>query len=109
MANSWVEIHDKINQFKEETKDINTAAIYGAGFYGNFISFILGDISNIQCFIDQNPHLEGRMMHGKPIIKPASAPVDISHVIVGLNPLIAKKSIASIEEWKNHNITFYYL
>lgn len=76
------------------------AAIYGAGFYGSWIMSRIGDIVDVVAFLDRNPHLQGAMHFGAPMIKPEDIPGDVEVLFVGLNPLKAREAIAA-QTWLN--------
>ena len=84
-------------------------AIYGAGFYGNLIASSLGNQEHLRCFVDQNQHLQGTEVHGRPVFSPVDLPGDVQHVFVGLNPRIAKEVIGSIENWKGRQLDCFFL
>jgi hypothetical protein len=108
IANYWNTIQLKIKEFEFNLND-QKAAIYGAGVYGNFIATTIKDLSNIECFIDQNPLLHGKNMLGKPILHPEELSKDIKAIYIGLNPLIARQAIENIGSWENSNKTMLYL
>jgi SAM-dependent methyltransferase len=70
------------------------SAIFGAGFYGNWIASILAGIAEIMCFIDNNKHLQNREIKSLPVFAPANMPTTIETVYVGINPAIAKNVVA---------------
>jgi hypothetical protein len=84
-------------------------AIYGAGFYGNFIASLIKAPTRIECFIDQNTHLQGREIHGKPIVAPAKLNPAIDTVFVGLNPQHARGTIDAIVAWRDAPLRYFYL
>ena len=71
-------------------------AIYGSGFYGAFIYTTLKDPTRVRCFLDQSPFQQGKRLFDKPIISPGALPPDLRLLYVGLNPSIARQSIAQI-------------
>ena len=109
MAEYWSGIRGRITDFVDSLDSSDVPAIYGAGFYGNFIASVLGSTDRIRCFFDQNPHLHGTEIHGKPVLGPADLPADVSHVLVGLNPRNAERNIASIEAWQGKDLSFLFL
>jgi hypothetical protein len=84
-------------------------AIYGAGFYGAFISACLQHPEKIACVIDQNPFLQGCKVNGVDIVSPTALPEDISMILVGLNPAYAKSLIEEIPEFSSRQLTYFYL
>jgi 2-polyprenyl-3-methyl-5-hydroxy-6-metoxy-1,4-benzoquinol methylase len=103
----WQRQKDMLRNFELTNKD--KVAIYGAGVYGLFIYSILKNKIQISNFIDQNPHLIGEKKYGITIVKPEDLPNEITHVFVGLNPLIAKKSIEDANVKSNRNINFIFM
>lgn len=71
------------------------AAIYGAGFYGSWIMSRVGGAVDVVAFLDRNPHLQGALHFGAPVLKPEDIPDDVAVLFVGLNPLKAREAIAS--------------
>jgi len=109
MAAYWSEIRGRITEFEASLSPTDVPAIYGAGFYGNFVASTLSAPDRIRCFVDQNPHLQGKHVQEKPVISPDELPAEVSHVLVGLNPKNAKRNIESIESWKNKALSFLFL
>lgn len=71
-------------------------AIYGSGFYGAYIAHALQRPELLRCFLDRSPYQQGRQLFGKPILAPAQLPADIRRLYVGLNPLIARATLADM-------------
>jgi len=109
MANYWTHVRSRIKEFENSIGADDVPAIYGAGFYGNFVASTLQDFEQIQCFVDQNPHLEDTEVRGKRVVKPIDLPQDVTHVLVGLNPKTAQKSIAAIGNWHGRQLSYFYL
>jgi SAM-dependent methyltransferase len=109
MADYWRHIRNGIQDFESHIGAGDVAAIYGAGFYGNFVASALQGFERISCFVDQNPHLQGSKVRGKSVVSPSDMPKDVTHVLVGLNPKTAPKSIAAIDSWRGRTISFFYL
>jgi SAM-dependent methyltransferase len=107
-ASYWTELQNKIESYERQTEGRATA-IYGAGVYGNFIASVLKNKSNLACFIDQNPIIQGKYIQEKQVLSPEQLPNNIQDVYVGLNPKIAKAAIQEIQEWKSKTINFFYL
>lgn len=108
MAAYWGSIVDRIRSFELSVSD-GVIAVYGAGFYGNFIATAMRHSSRIQCFIDQNRHLHGLENCGKPIVLPEELPAEVTHVLVGMNPRIARTNINEIFSWRNRALTYFFL
>ena len=73
-------------------------AIYGAGFYGTFIAAALDGRATPECFVDRNPFVQAAPHLGVSVIDPDSLPGDITTVVAGLNPKIAR---SVLELWKS--------
>ena len=109
MADYWHTIRQSIKQFEENLNPDDVCAIYGAGFYGNFVASTLSNTKRIVCFVDQNPHLHGTEIHGKRVVGPDEMPQDVTHCIVGLNPRNASSCIQGIESWNRRKLKYFYL
>ena len=108
IANYWKNLQVKIRRFEQEIGN-RESAIYGAGVYGNFIATCIQNLSNVKCFIDQNPLLKGKKMMEKPILHPSEIPSEISKLYIGLNPKIAKEAIYNINDWKQNEYEYLFL
>lgn len=108
IAQYWNTFAARVKEYEGMVGD-GAMAIYGAGFYGNFISTLLMFPERISCFVDQNEYLRGKRIMSKPIVAPQDIPDEVSHVLVGLNPAIAKSVIGQIEQWQGKSLEFFYL
>ncbi|GAB1360960.1 hypothetical protein MASR1M32_01960 [Rhodobacter sp.] len=71
-------------------------AIYGAGFYGALFAPVAG--AGLCAFLDRNPHLQGGMFEGVPILPPEDCPpVDL--IIAALNPARAREILPPDAAW----------
>jgi SAM-dependent methyltransferase len=71
-------------------------AVYGAGFYGALFAPLLGN--GVVAFLDRNPHLQGSMLDGHPVLPPEDCPpVDL--VVVALNPARARAILPPDAPW----------
>ncbi len=84
-------------------------AIYGAGFYGSFITTRLEADTEIACFVDRNPHLLCRPHFGRPVVAPENLPLDVSVVYVGLNPAHARSILSDVKEWRGRELEMVFL
>ncbi|WP_431821030.1 class I SAM-dependent methyltransferase [Burkholderia sp. F1] len=109
MSAYWKGIAEKIRKFEDSLPEDAHVAIYGAGFYANFIALSLRNVARVSFFIDQNPHLQGTVLHDRPVIAPSALPENISHVMVGLNPRTAQSSIHAIDAFDSRKIKFLFL
>lgn len=108
MAEYWKDIISRIREFEASNGD-SIAAIYGAGFYGNFIATAMRHPERIHCFVDQNQHLQGLAMHGKYIVSPDALQNEVSILYVGLNPANARKIIESVPALSNRTLDYFFL
>ncbi len=109
MAEFWSGVGQRLRAFESALPPAARCAIYGAGFYGNFIASVLSAPDRIECYIDQNTHLQGRQIHGKPVIAPAALNPAVDTVFVGLNPQHARAVIDAIAAWRAKRINFFFL
>jgi SAM-dependent methyltransferase len=105
----WQNIGSKIKEFENSVHGTDRLAIYGAGFYGTFISICMKNPERISCVVDQNTFLQGRKINGVEIVAPADLPKNINVVMVGLNPAHAKAVIEDIPEFRHRQLTYFYL
>lgn len=89
----WRAILDRISERPLKTP----VAIYGAGFYGSVIAARLA--SDLTCFLDRNPYLQGQTHLGVPVLAPEECPKDIATVIAGLNPARARDILSTNVDW----------
>lgn len=109
LAKYWNRARTTVQEFEAANDKIGRAAIYGSGFYGTFIATCLRDLSRVECFLDQNPHRQGKLLLDRPIVAPAQISPQAKLVYVGLNPRTARENIAGIREWANRPYRFFYL
>lgn len=109
MADYWKDIVSRIREFEASIGE-GAAAVYGAGFYGNFIATAMRHPERIRCFVDQNRHLQqGIEINGKRIVAPSELPKDVTHVLVGMNPRIARANIDAISVWHDRALNYFFL
>lgn len=108
MADYWGGISSRIGQYEESLGDV-PLAIYGAGFYGNFLMSSLRNPARVKYFVDQNAHLQGTTVNGRPVLSPSDLPAEVTDVLVGLNPRSARSAIASIDSWRARAISYFFL
>lgn len=109
VARYWSGIGEEVQAFEESIIGVERVAIYGAGFYGAFITSCLRHPQKIACVIDQNPFLHGRTANGARVVPPADLPTDVRVVLVGLNPAYARKLIDEIQEFRSRNLEYFFL
>lgn len=109
IADFWQHAGFRVQAFEQTLAPDAPVALYGAGFYGAFIASWLRQPQRIRCVIDQNGFLQGRQLHGAPVIAPAALPTDIQTLLVGLNPAHAPKVIGDIAAFAGRALNFFYL
>jgi FlaA1/EpsC-like NDP-sugar epimerase len=109
MAAFWGDAATRVRAFEAALPPTARCAIYGAGFYGNFVASALKEPDRIECFIDQNTHLQGREILGKPIVAPATLDPAINTVFVGLNPRDARAIVSDISAWRQFHLNYFFL
>jgi SAM-dependent methyltransferase len=108
MAGYWSDVVGRIQAF-EDLIDEGGLAIYGAGFYGNFIATAMKQPEKIICFFDQNQYLQKTNIHNRPVLSPDNISAEVQHILVGMNPQRARNNIAQIESWKSRNLNYFFL
>ena len=104
----WSEAAERIRAFESTLGRDDSIAVYGAGFYGTFITAALSKPERVRCYLDQNPFLQGRLLNEKwPVVHPAKVPVDVTALLVGLNPTQARTIIDSLPSL--HHLRAFFL
>jgi SAM-dependent methyltransferase len=96
LAGYWTQLSDRIRSAERAYGDV-PVAIYGSGFYGAYIASTLQLPNRLHNFLDRSPYQQGKVLFGKPIVAPEQLPADIRVLYVGLNPAIARATIAKME------------
>ena len=109
MGRFWSSAATSIRAFEAGRPDSARLAIYGAGFYGNFIASSLARPARVECFVDQNVHLQGRQMFDRPIVAPDQLPSAIDSVLVGLNPRVARSIVGEMAAWRDRRLDLFFL
>lgn len=109
LAQYWGTIGTKVRKFEKDHTKCTRTAIYGSGFYGTFIATCLEDLSEVECFIDQNPFRQSKQLFEKPIVGPEKLDLGVEIIYVGLNPETARSNIEAIAEWHGRSYQFFYL
>lgn len=107
MAEYWRSFSLCVRAF-EENSPATEVAIYGSGFYGSYILSALKHPERVTCFVDRNPHRQGKELFGKPVVSPAQLPEGITTVYTGVNPAIARDAIAGVEDWRGRSLSVWY-
>lgn len=108
LAAYWTKIGERI-RISEQQSGPAKAAIYGSGFYGAYIFSTLKDPGNVVCFLDRSPYQQGKSLFDKPILAPDCLHEDITTLYVGLNPAIARETMAKMGWAGNTNLKLVYL
>lgn len=109
IAAFWRCAADKVISFVDGLSADRRIAIYGAGFYGSFITACLGGAERVTCFVDQNPFLQGRTLFGIPVVSPSELDGTVDTLLVGLNPAYAERIVADIPAFKARALRFFFL
>ncbi|WP_322989077.1 hypothetical protein [Hoeflea sp.] len=109
LAKFWSTARQRIVEQERGLAPDDRIAIYGAGIYGNFIRSCLANPDRVTCFLDQNRFLQGKELNGVPIVHPDNLPDDAGAVFVGLNPLNARRIIASVESLQSRKVPCFFL
>jgi SAM-dependent methyltransferase len=105
----WNEAASGIRNYEAGLNEEDKIAIYGAGFYGTFISASLLRRSRISCYLDQNPYLQGKECNSRPVLAPSELPEDVKTIFVGLNPAHASAIISDIPALARRKLNYFYL
>lgn len=108
LARYWNELGERI-QTAERASSAAPAAIYGSGFYGAYILSLLKDPAQVRCFLDRSPYQQGKQLFGKPIMSPDRTPDNIQTMYIGLNPSIARQTVAKMDWLQGRNLKLVYL
>ena len=109
IAGFWRTAAAHVHEYESGVAVSKRLAIYGAGFYGAFIASNLTKPERIACHVDQNPFLQGTTFNARPVLAPDELPVDVGVVLVGLNPVHAKRIIADIPALARRSLDYFYL
>lgn len=109
IADFWQQAGARVQSFEQTLGADAPVALYGAGFYGAFIASWLRQPQRIRYVIDQNAFLQGRQLHGAPVIAPADLPSDISTLLIGLNPAHARQIVGEIPAFAGRSLNCFYL
>jgi SAM-dependent methyltransferase len=107
LANYWTATGKRVRS--SEYRNSGRTAIYGSGFYGAFIYSVLANPENVACFLDRSPFQQDKKLFGKAIVAPDKLPEDVSALYVGLNPAIARETMAEMNWLHNPGLHLIYL
>jgi hypothetical protein len=105
----WKISANRIREFEAIKAQGRAFAIYGAGFYGSFLSSNLVSLKAMKCFIDQNKYLQDKLLVGKKIVLPQDIPEDVDVIYVALNPKYSRRIIQDIAAFANKKIEYFYI
>lgn len=109
IADFWKNASTKIRAYEASLTGDAPIAVYGAGFYGAFISSNLDHPDRIVCYLDQNRFLHGKEFNMRPILSPCDLPADVRTLLVGLNPAHSKAIISDIPALSSRLLNYFYL
>jgi SAM-dependent methyltransferase len=109
IADFWRSAASRIRAYESEMTAQDNIAVYGAGFYGAFISASLAQPDRIICYLDHNPYLQGKQFNTRPILAPDQLPEDVTTLFVGLNPTNAKAIISDTSALAGRKLNYFYL
>lgn len=107
IAGYWEGYVGKVREFENAHPGGEGVAIYGSGFYGSFIYASLHQPAKVRYFIDQNPYRRKSLHLGLPVIPAEEIPAALNVLYVGLNPRIAKETIAGVEALQGREISIF--
>lgn len=109
LARYWTRLSERIRAAEHRQDDVAAAAIYGSGFYGAYIASTLRRPERVRCFLDRSPYQQGKTLFGKKIIAPEQLAEDIRTLYVGLNPAIARTTLANTEWLGGRDLALVFL
>ena len=108
LADYWSTLSDRI-RVAEATNPELPAAIYGSGFYGAYITSLLSEPDRVEFFLDASPFQQGKTLFGKAILPPSDLPDHIRLLYIGLNPKIARATVAGMDWLRGRNLQLVFL
>lgn len=94
----WQTAKSRVQAAEDSLHHTTSAAIYGAGIYGNFIRTCLKRPERVVGFMDQNRFLHGRVVNGLTVRPPTELIDEVGAIFVGLNPQIARRAMSELSE-----------
>lgn len=83
-------------------------AIYGSGVYSTFLMSSLRHPERVRCFLDRNPHRQGKRHLERDVLAPVDLPADINNVYVALNPAVARQEMRQVPGWEGRAVNLLY-
>jgi SAM-dependent methyltransferase len=108
LAGYWRRLTNRIRS-AEDSNPKQPAAIYGSGFYGAYIASTLRRAEELRCFLDRSPFRQGKSLSEKPVLAPEQLPQDVRLLYIGLNPAIARDSIAQMPWLAERRLSYVFL
>ena len=108
IASYWTVLSDRIHTYEQALTD-PVHGIYGAGFYGSYLYSCLADQGTVTCFADANRYLWGTERFGHPVVPPDQVPPEVSHMLIGLNPAVARSVVAGLDCWNERSVECFFL
>jgi SAM-dependent methyltransferase len=96
LLQSWRQTLSELQDISEKIGS-SSVAVYGAGFYGTLIATKLK--TKPVCFLDRNPHLQGKSNMGIRVLSPEQCPSDTKFIMSGLNPRSSRLPDFHRENW----------
>jgi len=108
LAAYWNNLGDRI-RVAEATHAGLPSAIYGSGFYGAYIASMLEESERVQCFLDASPFQQGKSLFDRTVLPPQQLPDTVRLLYIGLNPNIARTTVARMDWMRGRDLTLVYL
>ena len=89
---NWAKIRKNLLAAAQDLGEV-PVAIFGAGFYGNWIASVISNSTNIWCFLDNNPYLKDRSQKDWPVLAPSEMPANVEVIFAGINPMAARQAL----------------
>lgn len=109
IVDRWNGLSQRVRAFERDEAADGAVAIYGSGFYGTYLATCLAAPERIACFLDQNPHRQGKQLLGRPIVAPDALPPEVTALYVGLNPRVARQTIAELPGLQGRGLASFYV
>lgn len=108
LSSYWTSLEGRIRDAESRYSSL-PSAIYGSGFYGSYILSLLSRPDQVQCFLDASPFQQGKRLFNRNIIAPLEIQDNICVLYVGLNPSIARATVASMAWLESRNLKLVFL
>jgi ubiquinone/menaquinone biosynthesis C-methylase UbiE len=108
VASHWRGMNERIHR-AEDTLQGRPVAVYGSGFYGAYILTAMRDTSHVRCVLDASPFRQGRRLFDLPILAPEAMPEEVHDMLVGLNPIIARRSVSEMSWLRGRTVRPLFL